>query len=167
MHRITIDLIMTSERFSSGLIFNLDLPFLDFVLLLLNSFWSNPEFLYTTQNGCNWVRVRRSVICACAPHRTSLSGLRAQVLKLAHDNPRRTSWRIIDHQSSQRSASEELMPASDDTADGAWVLLSQGHEWDEIWIHLNITHAPICSYWKCIATHEIEGTKGNVWSYGL
>lgn len=50
-------------------------------------------------------------------HHTSPSELFKQVLKLAHhDKPWRTSWRIIDLKSSQRSASEELMPASHETS---------------------------------------------------
>lgn len=85
----------------AGLIFNLGLPFLDFVLLLLlNSFWSDPEFLYTTQNGCNRVRVRRSVICACAPH-LAVGAPRAGIEVGSWQS---SAHKLTDHRSSELAA---------------------------------------------------------------
>lgn len=95
---------------------------------------ASTEFLYTTQNGCNWVRVRRSPICACAAH-----------LATELWESRYWSWLIMTSAGAQADGSSitrarsdltasELMPASH-----ARGLLWQGHEWDEIWMTLNTT----------------------------
>lgn len=104
--------------------------------MLLNSFWSNTEFLYTTQNGCNW------------PKSATLVDLRMRTTPRCRSSASRYwSWLIMTSPGAQADGSS-IIRARSDLHRRSWCLLHmrqltvherQGHEWDEIWITLNTT----------------------------